>query len=169
MAMSIARIRTPNNPLDAASNYRGHTYVGFGGYQDYQGGTFADQHCEQRTTLDRTPPTLEGDITNAHVHGPLWLDEDDGDGEWLPEDESEAGSEMLEYDTEAESSEESLDISQCDDTYTSILNALRELHAPPPPRHLPRGTWRNGYMYTREQVRPQSLRGFLRKTSLRLV
>jgi hypothetical protein len=164
MAMSVARIRTPDDPLDAAWNYKGHTYVGFGEFQDIHGSTFPDQHCEQCTTLDRTPASLDEDIKKAGFLGALWPDEDDEDAEWLPEDDSDARSEVLDYDTEADSNVELLDISQCDDKDAGDGgNALRELHAPPLPRHLPHGTLRNGYMYAREQIGPQYLGGFLQK------
>jgi hypothetical protein len=129
--MSVARIRTPDDPLDAAWNYKGHTYVGFGECQDIHGGTFPDQHCEQCTTLDRTPASLDEDIKKAGFPGALWPDEDDKDAEWLPEDDSDARSEVLEYDTEADSDVESLGISQCDNKDAGDGgNALRELHAP---------------------------------------
>jgi hypothetical protein len=131
IAMSVARIRTPDDPLDAAWNYKGHTYVGFGECQDIHGGTFPDQHGEQCTTLDRTPASLDEDIKKAGFPGALWPDEDDKDAEWLPEDDSDARSEVLEYDTEADFDVESLGISRCDDKDAGDGgNALRELHAP---------------------------------------
>lgn len=168
--MSVARIRTPNDPPDAAWNYEGHTYVGFNKFRDVYGDSFPDQHCEECTTLDRTPATLDEDIKNAVFGGPLWPDEEDEDDEWLREDDSDARSEMLEYDSEAHSDVELLDISPREDkdadegtTDSEIHNALRELYAPPQPRHLPHGTLRNGYMYTREQQGPQYLGNLLQK------
>jgi hypothetical protein len=158
MTMSIARIRTPNDPPDAAWNYKGHTYVGFGEYHDCDGNGFLDKHCEQCTTQDRTPATLNEDIKNQIFSGPLWPDENDEDGEWLPEDNPDARCEILEYDTEADSDVESMNISQCDDSDTgsadtnfSTLNALHELHGPPLPRHLPHGTIHKGFLHTRRQ------------------
>ncbi|USP73104.1 hypothetical protein yc1106_00378 [Curvularia clavata] len=169
MAMSIARIRTPSDPPDTAWSYKGHTYVGFGQFQDIYGDAFPDQHCEQCTTLDRTPATLDEDIKNAGF-GPLWPDEQDEDHEWLPEEDSDARSEKLEYDSEADSDVESSDTSQYDDrdsddgkNDTNIHNALLELHAPPEPKHLPHGTLHKGYMYTREWQIPQYLGDLLQK------
>ena len=161
----MARIRTHNDPPDAAWNYLGYSYVGFGTFQDIYGNDFPDESCEQCTTRDRTPASLDEDIKHAVFGGPLWPGDEDGeDGEWLPEDDSDARSSKLEYDSEASSEVELLDISPCDDedadaevTDTKPYNALRELHAPPPPRHLPHGTLRNGYMYTRESQGPQHL------------
>ncbi|CAN9141991.1 unnamed protein product [Alternaria sp. RS040] len=168
--MSIARIRTPEDPPDAAWNYEGHGYVGFDRFRDVYGNSFPDRQCEQCTTLDRTPASLDKDIKNAIFGGPLWPDEDAEDGEWLPKDDSGAGGEMLEYDSEADCVVESSDISQSDDesvdgedTDNNIRSALRELHAPPQPRHLPHGTLRNGYMYTREWEGPRYLGDLLPK------
>ena len=78
--MSIARIRTPEDPPDAAWNYEGHSYVGFDEFRDTYGNTIADRQCEQCTTLDRTPASLDKDIKNAIFGSPLWPDEDDEDG-----------------------------------------------------------------------------------------
>ncbi|CAN9146214.1 unnamed protein product [Alternaria alternata] len=168
--MSIARIRTPEDPPDAAWNYEGHSYVGFDEFRDIYGNAFPDRQCEQCTTLDRTPASLDKDIKNAIFGGPLWPDEDDGDGEWLPKDDSDAEREMLEYETEADCDVESSDTSQSDDenadggdTDNNLRSALLELHAPPQPRHLPHGTLRNGYMYTREWEGPRYLGGLLPK------
>jgi hypothetical protein len=168
--MSIARIRTPEDPPDAAWNYEGHSYVGFDEFRDIYGNSFPDRQCEQCTALDRTPASLDKDIENAIFGGPLWPDEDDEDGEWLPKDDSDAEREMLEYDSEADCDVEWSDISQSDDenvdgedTDENIRSALRELHAPPLPRHLPHGTLRNGYMYTREWEGPRYLGDLLAK------
>ncbi|CAN9167191.1 unnamed protein product [Alternaria alternata] len=113
--MSIARIRTPEDPPDAAWNYEGHSYVGFDEFRDIYGNSFPDRQCEQCTALDRTPASLDKDIENAIFGGPLWPDEDDEDGEWLPKDDSDAEREMLEYDSEADCDVEWSDISQSDD------------------------------------------------------
>lgn len=60
MDMSIARIRTPDEPRTAAWDYKGCNYVGFGTFDRYQPShwTTDDKDCPDCTTLDRAAAVL---------------------------------------------------------------------------------------------------------------
>lgn len=66
MDMSIARIRTPDEPRTAAWDYKGCNYVGFGTFDRYRyprrswstDHTTDDKDCTECTTLDRAAAVL---------------------------------------------------------------------------------------------------------------
>lgn len=163
--LSIARIRTPDDPPGAAWNNQGRHYVGFAPFKDFHNEVFPDQQCQQCTTLGRTPVNFHKDAENVLSGGPLWAEEDDEDGDWLPDDESDATDEPLEYDSDAtdepieydsefESGVEPSGFLESDvENDGGAREALHGLHSPEPPTHLPHGTWLNGYVHSRDYGR----------------
>ncbi|KAF5533012.1 hypothetical protein FMEXI_12095 [Fusarium mexicanum] len=146
MDMSIARIRTQHEPPSAAWNHRGLDYVGFSEFRAYGGREFPDQQCQECTTADRTPADLEIALSG----GSRWPDQmDEDDAEWLPSDGQEAGDEPLEYDSNAEESDDSSYSEGNDNGNTEDRYPLHEIYVRPFPKRLPYGTWRSPYMYAR--------------------
>lgn len=146
--MSIARIRTPNEPPDAAWNLEGVNYTGFSKFP--WGSAFEDEECKECTTVDRTPSDPHFfDLENVAC----WPETDDGsDSDWLPDSEAGSESDSLEYDSGSdETSNEHKRDSESDGEKDTDLNTdkypLSQLHHPPRPQRLPHGTWHNGRVY----------------------
>lgn len=148
--MSTARIRTADEPPSAAWDTRGMNYVGFSQFVDYNGDAFRDRECRQCTTADRTPADIETALDQSR-----WPDhESENDGEWLPDSHHCSDNEALEYDSEVDgsimSTKSSCEIHHCSDSDSDAHDErypLSELYQPPPPKRLPRGTWRDGFIY----------------------
>ncbi|SPJ72255.1 uncharacterized protein FTOL_01983 [Fusarium torulosum] len=155
--MSIARIRTPNEPPNAAWNLEGVNYTGFSKFP--WGSAFEDQECQECITVDRTPSDPNFfDLENV-ARWPETDDEDDPD--WLPDSQAGSESDSLEYNSGSEDErsheqkrdfEHENDDSESDgekDTDINIANKypLSQLHHPPRPQRLPHGTWHNGRVY----------------------
>ncbi|KAI6767627.1 hypothetical protein HG530_005636 [Fusarium avenaceum] len=152
--MSIARIRTPNEPPDTAWNLEGVNYTGFSKFP--WGSTFEDEECKECTTVDRTPSDPHFfDLENVAC----WPEADDeSDSDWLPDSQTASESDSLEYDSgsdetshEHERDSENESDSENDGEKDTDLNTdkypLSQLHHPPRPQRLPHGTWHNGRVY----------------------
>ncbi|EUC27423.1 hypothetical protein COCCADRAFT_111743 [Bipolaris zeicola 26-R-13] len=153
MDMAIARIRTPDEPPTAAWDYTGCNYVGFDVVRDFYGEIVEDHSCQQCTTADRTPAVFQHDPSDGYRDRP----EDQEDAEWLPDDNSCADSEPLEYDTDADVGPDDLsgsnDCDTADKNRATYRSAVRELYQPPLKGYPPHGTWDvdGRYLYTRDR------------------
>ncbi|OAK96610.1 hypothetical protein IQ06DRAFT_296644 [Phaeosphaeriaceae sp. SRC1lsM3a] len=145
--MCIARIRTPEDPPDAARNNEGRDYVSFAPPRDYHGDLVPDEQCQECTTADRTSVNFHQDAKKILSGGPLWDEDEDSDDEWLPDDDTDEQHEPLEYDSEVESEIEfsgkatnDNDNVDDEDGDSSARDALRELPAPEQKMYMPHGT-----------------------------
>ncbi|KAH7183345.1 uncharacterized protein B0J16DRAFT_163720 [Fusarium flagelliforme] len=148
--MAIARIRTPNEPPSAAWNIDGANYVSWMKYPFND--VAEDRDCKDCTTIDRTP--ADPQVFEWETL-PIWPEDDDSDDpDWVPDDQSCADSEPLEYDSEAESgSDDSSSETTEDHDNTDGLYSVSNLCNQPRPERLPHGTWYNNkvfYTGTRE-------------------
>ncbi|KAF4997562.1 hypothetical protein FGRMN_3767 [Fusarium graminum] len=162
---SIARIRTPEEPPAAAWNVDGANYSSFHGWPDQNVQDLQDdpEDCQECTTVDRTPEDPQF-FQLEHFAWPESDDEDDPD--WLPEDQDQSESDILEYESGSEyadsgglqeehhevrnsdSDEESRSESEKDfDISTTNKYLLSQLHQPEWPERLPHGTWHSRRVY----------------------
>ncbi|KAH7262871.1 hypothetical protein BKA59DRAFT_449089 [Fusarium tricinctum] len=153
--MSIARIRTPNEPPNAAWNLEGVNYTGFSEFP--WGSAFKDQECQECTTVDRTPSDPHFfDLENVAC----WPEADDeSDSDWLPDSQSGSESDSLEYNSgsedetpheqkrDSENESDSENDGEKDNDINTDKYPLSQLHHPPRPQRLPQGTWHNGRVY----------------------
>jgi hypothetical protein len=155
--MAIARIRTPNEPRNAAWNHEGAHYIGF--LQKPMGGSppqeVEERECKECTTVDRTPSLLAS-------LPPCWPEsEDEDDAEWQPNEDGDplAHSPVSDIDDAGPvpASNYSDGCGYKDDEYDSSSDGehddaparypLRELSVPQRPDRLPHGTWHAGTIF----------------------
>jgi hypothetical protein len=157
MDMSIARIRTPDEPPTAAWGFEGCTYVDIDATKDFEGGfyvhDYGNKNCQDGTTVDRSAALLGHDNNRGHETGDADSEGED-DAEWLPDDESLVDCEPLEYDANADTGSENSCQNErydaADRDYASHREALEEMYRPPLNEHPTHGTWDQGLLYSRD-------------------
>ncbi|KAH7549011.1 hypothetical protein BM1_10784 [Bipolaris maydis] len=153
MDMAIARIRTLDKPPTAAWDYTGCNYVGFEAIRNYYGEVVEDHSSQQCTTADRTPAVFQHDPSDGYRDRL----EDQEDAEWLPDDNSCADSESLEYDADADVGpddlSESNDCDTADKERANYRSIVREFHQSPLKICPTHDTWDSDgrYLYTRDR------------------
>ncbi|KAM0191677.1 hypothetical protein ACHAPA_008302 [Fusarium lateritium] len=155
--ISVARIRTPDEPPNAAWNLEGINYTGFSKFP--WGEAFEDQECQDCTTKDRAPNDPHFFNLENVACWPEADDEDDSD--WLPDSQAGSESDSLEYnsgsedegscdlkgDSDIKNDDSERDSEEDSDVNTANKYPLSQLHHPPRPKRLPHGTWHNGRVY----------------------
>jgi hypothetical protein len=145
MDMSIARIRTPDEPRTAAWDHTGCNYVGFLTFSGYRIDSWGDDNdCPECTTLDRAAAVLQYGNGQGKL-GDVKESEGEEDAEWLPDDGSCADSEPLEYDTDAGTDgEDSSENNHCDAADEDSAKQRNEMCCAPSRKHTPHNTWDQG-------------------------
>ncbi|UZP43059.1 hypothetical protein NXS19_010875 [Fusarium pseudograminearum] len=149
--MAIARIRTADEPQDAAWNIDGANYIGWS--NRFWEGEAKDEECRDCTTIDRTPADPQILLWESL---PCWPEDDDpNDPDWLPGEDSQTDSDPLEYDSGYEQSDDNE--SDCDRVDRDSVNEdhdgvnelcpMSQLCDQPRPERLPNGTWYNNKIF----------------------